>query len=532
MAVGSGLPPLIGGKFEIARMRELVAQWVLMHEHPFKVIEQAGFNNLLRYASPGWEKISHVTSKYDCMKVYEMEKKKLKAVLKNIDRISLTTDLWNSSNQKLEYMVLMGHWIDTNWRLNKRVLSFVRLKPPRGGVQIADSVFNCLREWGIENKVFTISVDNASSNDLAIKVLKENFSITKKLLCGGKLFHVRCCAHILNIMVQDGLSQIRHIIKDVRDSVYYINQSESRLQIFSEIVQQLQLPHRKLILDCKTRWNSTYEMLATALKFQSVFPRYSERDQHFTSCPLEEDWVKIQKVCEILKVFNVTTNIISGSEYPTSNKFLAELCKVKVLLDKHAEDENEFLRTMVTKMKGKFDKCWGECNLLIAIAAVLDPRCKMRVLDYAFPKIYGDLDARVHSTTVRDALYELYREYVTTSQSSADQHMPATRQGKGRGSGSGTNVDDDSSGWLDLMNYVDVIETTASEKSELDSYFEEPCYKCQVDYETFDALKWWQANSLKYPVLCKVARDILAVPISTVASEATFSTGSRVIDNY
>ncbi|XP_031249583.1 zinc finger BED domain-containing protein DAYSLEEPER-like [Pistacia vera] len=146
MAAGSSLPPLIGGKFEMARMRGLVAQGVFMHEHQFRVVEQEGFNNLLKYLTPGWEKISRFTSKNDCMKVYEMENERLKAVLNNIDRISLTTDLWNSSNQKLEYMVVTGHWIDTNWRLNKRVLSFVRLPPPRGGVQIADSIFNCLRE--------------------------------------------------------------------------------------------------------------------------------------------------------------------------------------------------------------------------------------------------------------------------------------------------------------------------------------------------------------------------------------------------
>ena len=36
-----------------------------------------------------------------CEKVYEIEKKKLKDTLKSINKISLTTDLWKSTNQKL-----------------------------------------------------------------------------------------------------------------------------------------------------------------------------------------------------------------------------------------------------------------------------------------------------------------------------------------------------------------------------------------------------------------------------------------------
>ena len=191
-----------------------------------------------------------------------------------MNKISLTTDLWKSKNQKIEYMVITGHFIDLDWRLQKRVLNFVHLPPPRRGIEIADSIYKCLKEWGIENKIYSISVDNASANDSAIRILKENFSRSRKLLCGGKLFHVRCCAHILNLMVQDGLIQIKPIIENVHDSVSYINQSEARLRTFSEIVQQLQLPARRLILDCKTRWNSTYEMLSCAVKFKDVFPRF------------------------------------------------------------------------------------------------------------------------------------------------------------------------------------------------------------------------------------------------------------------
>ncbi|KAL2900158.1 putative AC transposase [Bienertia sinuspersici] len=37
---------------------------------------------------------------------------------------------------------------------------------------------------------------------------------------------------------------------------------------------------------------------------------------------------------------------------------------------------------------------------------------------------------------------------------------------------------------------------------------------------------------MKYPILSKLATHVLAIPITTVASEATFSAGGRVIDPY
>ena len=52
-------------------------------------------------------------------------------------------------------------------------------------------------------------------------------------------------------------------------------------------------------------------------------------------------------------------------------------------------------------------------------------------------------------------------------------------------------------------------------KSEFDRYLIEDVEFLSVN---FDILNWWKVNSSKFPILAKIARDVLVIPISTVAS--------------
>ncbi|KAJ0908289.1 putative ribonuclease H-like superfamily, hAT-like transposase, RNase-H [Helianthus annuus] len=215
----------------------------------------------------------------------------------------------------------------------------------------------------------------------------------KKLSCGGILFHIRCCAHILNLLVKDDLSKIDFVIEEVREAVKYINHSEARRHTFSTVAHQLQVRDRKLMIDVPTRRNSTYDMLSLAIKFKDVFPRYIEYEPHFKHLPIEDDWKNVKNVCEVLEVFKACTKITSGSEYPTANLYLREVYKVKQALNEGVLSKIEFIREMTKKMKDKFDKYWGECHLLMAIAAVLDPRLKMWFIEFCYPKIYSPTEA-------------------------------------------------------------------------------------------------------------------------------------------
>ncbi|XP_075675236.1 zinc finger BED domain-containing protein RICESLEEPER 2-like [Castanea sativa] len=238
------------------------------------------------YNHAKYQKISCNTPRNDCISTFELEKKKLKTMLGSVNRVSLTTDFWKSE-QKIGFMCLTCHFVDSNWKLQKRIINFCDVPPPHSGVVNSDAIFKSLLDWGLENKVCTITLDNANNNGAAVRILKD--VIKRKLMLGGKIFHVHCCAHIINLLVQDGLSEIETVIENVYESVKYLIASEARLIKFGEIAKQLQLPSKKLILDCPTHWNATYAMLVAALEFREVFPRYKDRDAGYNWLPSNED---------------------------------------------------------------------------------------------------------------------------------------------------------------------------------------------------------------------------------------------------
>ncbi|GKE33890.1 zinc finger BED domain-containing protein RICESLEEPER 2-like protein, partial [Tanacetum coccineum] len=77
---------------------------------------------------------------------------------------------------------------------------------------------------------------------------------------------------------------------------------------------------KSLILDCLTRWNSTYAMLEVAHVYEDAFARYDLEDVDFGnhirskdhSVPTSNDWTKAKKLCHFLKAFYEITLRISG----------------------------------------------------------------------------------------------------------------------------------------------------------------------------------------------------------------------------
>ncbi|KAK1365244.1 hypothetical protein POM88_040805 [Heracleum sosnowskyi] len=233
------------------------------------------------------------------------------------------------------------------------------------------------------------------------------------------------------------MTEIEFAVHNVRASVKYITNYVSRLQVFGDIVTQLRLLDKKLILDCGTKWNATYAMLMVAI----------------------------------------------GTDYPTSNLFLPELWHIKKILDEAQFSEDSCLKTIATNLKMKFDKYWDDCNLLISLAAILDPRNKIKFIEFSFGEIYSSDIAIRHLNEVRDCLYKLFEEYMSSHKSkivegqlqSESQSQSSKFIGSGKGKSRGRAQFDS------MMRIVDIHPT---EKSELEFFFHDE----EID-PPFDALE-------------------------------------------
>jgi len=84
-------------------------------------------------------------------------------------------------------------------------------------VVIIEELYEALVEWNTDEKISTATMDNCSTNDAVIPELQRKIG-QAKLMLDGQIMHMRCCAHILNLIVRDSLDVIQPAIAKIRMS--------------------------------------------------------------------------------------------------------------------------------------------------------------------------------------------------------------------------------------------------------------------------------------------------------------------------
>jgi hypothetical protein len=110
-----------------------------------------------------------------------------------------------------------------------------------------------------------------------------------------------------------------------------------------------------------------------------VFPRYSNIESAFQWAVSAEQWEKVENINQFLAIFNEVTNIVSGSNYPTSNLFLPKVGRIKEILSIKSMDQNGYIREMASVMEEKFHKYWGGLQSFNVFGCCLGPKIQSEV---------------------------------------------------------------------------------------------------------------------------------------------------------
>ena len=90
----------------------------------------------------------------------------------------------------------------------------------------------------------------------------------------------------------------------------YLKGSESRMCRFDECAKIVGMKRTKgLRLDVCTRWNATYDMIDSAMRYRSVLNRLAEEDANFKHYPSGDEWNRVERITQFLKPFNDVTTL-------------------------------------------------------------------------------------------------------------------------------------------------------------------------------------------------------------------------------
>jgi hypothetical protein len=166
---------------------------------------------------------------------------------------------------------------------------------------------------------------------------------------------------------------------------------------------------------------------------------------------------------------------------------------------------------------------------------MLDPSYKVSVLKFWLQTNVGISKATKIVDQFKSVLDQLYQHYVTNVKGSGglgghEARFSITNEDVNVSTSSeSTGSNNKAKAALAIYHNFLASKNVTLCHSEIEQY----CMKAvEKPSEKFDILMWWRVNKSKFLVLAEIAMDVLAIPLTSVASESAFSIGGCIIDPF
>ncbi|KAL8100472.1 zinc finger BED domain-containing protein RICESLEEPER 1-like [Apium graveolens] len=452
---------------------------------------------------------------HSCLKFYQKEKAKVMQTLENLDGlIALSMDIFRkvTSNSHCPEMpeetiadslCLRAHFIDDNWEPKSWVLYYADTDHIcEHGTY--NTIAKCLLDLRIENKISTITPGDRENYSDEIEAIKDHLKEKKKLQIKCQPFQIYCCADLLGELVEAAFAKIGDVFKKIWTKTF---------------------PY----------WIIRFSKLQEAIMAEAEGEFSKQIGQIFFYLPTEDEWAKLKYICRLVEYMYDSAEVLFMTKNPTASLYLHNLRELQARLIRKESTSPDRL-SIATYLLKKFDKYWDDMLLVLAIATVMDPRCKMKYIEFSSMK-YEDKSGNSQVKAVLEATQGIYDDYKMHSIEAQNSLNPS---GSSPSASVSSNSDSEelfsnleelpghtheslhncNFGFNCLDEYNEFLKPSKQTPlSDLELYLDEPVLPWNKD---FDLMSWWRTESPKYPVLSKMARDLLAIPFSVASSNEAY----------
>ena len=407
-----------------AKMRNLVAEYIINDMLPLSTVESPGFKKLIAdITSSSVELPNRKALATHLDKAYELMISKIKVTLEAVCRVSTTADVWTGHNKS--YLGMTVHWIDESSLMRqKAAIACTRVIGRHTYDVLAAKIEQIHEQYGLVGKISATITDNGSNFVKAFatfgmsdsgsaepsitslptgmeddeeneeEVTFENLDDLITLVQGNEEDstqleyelppHERCAAHTLNLVASTDVDKYLSSSTTTR-SVYRSSFAKCsalwnkarRSTVASDNMQDKL--KRKLLVPSPTRWNSYYDAVLRVV--ENSLTELNEVCVNIEiRCFSERELGFLKEYCAVLKPLSRGLDILQGEDNCYYGALLPTLAtiikKTKALKPDLSIMTTGLADAIESSIKKRFRKVFDSKDAVIA--AVTSPKFKLK----------------------------------------------------------------------------------------------------------------------------------------------------------
>jgi hypothetical protein len=477
-------------------------------------------------------------------------------------KVTISFDGWKANNNVLDLLGVVIHYLGDDYKLHNVVLAMCNTLGSHTGANIADHLFDVLKEYQISgSQIAYFAADNATNNDAALKHLSKRVTldpVTSRLRCAGHIYNLVCTAILFGVdsealedakhdfsQLQDD-SEIERVIDDLDNAsrngseeqqhraqqrhgpigklhnlVTHIKANNSRITLFESKQREATMDGEaekvlRLVTNGGIRWNSTYLMIERAVKLKDALTLY-QADEASTILEddllTKDDWYELCQFRDLLEPIHEVSKLVQ-SIGTTAGALHNTLTSMDYLLhhleERRSQPGSPFFMACLNVGWLKLKKYYAvtDLNPAYILAVFLNPHYRQ----IWFEEHWAETPefVKIAKATVDEQYAAAKRTYnIDAPERSSTSPQAKRKELKGYAA------------WNKKRSQSQFTDT----RDELIKY-----RNIQDPPDGQDPLDWWKLHQDDYPVLKHLAFTTLAAPASTATDERLFSIAGNFVN--